>query len=87
MRIQTSVINDILEEAVSNVEPPSDKGRRLKLYYMTQVAVNPPTFAIFVNSKKLFHFSYERYIINQIRKRFGFIGTTIRIYIREKGEK
>ncbi len=87
MRIQTSVINDILEEAVANVEPPSDKGRRLKLYYMTQVAVNPPTFAIFVNSKKLFHFSYERYIINQIRNRYGFIGTTIRIYVREKGEK
>ena len=69
------------------VQPPTDKGRRLKVLYMTQVAIKPPTFAIFVNSKKLFHFSYERYIVNKLREEFGFKGTPIRMLIREREEK
>ncbi|MBQ4464113.1 MAG: ribosome biogenesis GTPase Der [Eubacterium sp.] len=87
MRVQTGVLNEIMTEAVAMQQPPSDKGKRLKLFYMTQVAVKPPTFVIFVNKKELMHFSYQRYIENQIREVFGFAGTPIRIYIRERKEK
>ncbi len=87
LRIKTSVLNELLAEAIAMVQPPTDKGKRLKIYYMTQVAVKPPTFAIFVNSKKLFHFSYERYIVNKLRDTFGFVGTPIRMLTREKSDK
>ncbi|MCR5269329.1 MAG: ribosome biogenesis GTPase Der [Lachnospiraceae bacterium] len=87
MRIQTGVLNEIMAEAVSLQQPPSDKGKRLKLFYMTQVSVKPPTFVIFVNDKNLMHFSYTRYIENQIREAFGFKGTPLRFIIRERGEK
>ncbi|MBQ7200793.1 MAG: ribosome biogenesis GTPase Der [Eubacterium sp.] len=87
MRVQTGVLNEIMTEAVAMQQPPSDKGKRLKLFYVTQVAVKPPTFVIFVNKKELMHFSYQRYIENQIREVFGFAGTPIRIYIRERKEK
>ncbi len=87
MRIQTGVLNEILMEAVALQQPPSDKGKRLKLYYMTQVSTKPPTFVLFVNKKELMHFSYQRYIENRIREAFGFTGTPIRIYIRERKEK
>lgn len=87
MRIQTGVLNEILSEAVAMQQPPSDKGKRLKIFYMTQVSVKPPTFVIFVNDKKLMHFSYTRYIENQIREAFGFKGTPLRFIIRERGEK
>ena len=87
MRISTSNLNSLLEEAISIVQPPTDKGKRLKIYYMTQVSIKPPTFAVFVNSKKLFHFSYERYLVNKLRQEFGFKGTPIRILIRERKEK
>ena len=87
LRIKTSVLNELLAEAIAMVQPPTDKGKRLKIYYMTQVATKPPTFAIFVNSKKLFHFSYERYIVNKIRETFGFKGTPIRMLTREKSDK
>lgn len=87
MRIQTGVLNEILMEAVALQQPPSDKGKRLKLFYMTQVSTNPPTFVLFVNKKELMHFSYQRYIENRIRDTFGFMGTPIRIFIRERKEK
>lgn len=87
MRIQTGVLNEILMEAVALQQPPSDKGKRLKLFYMTQVSTKPPTFVLFVNKKELMHFSYQRYIENQIRDTFGFMGTPIRIFIRERKEK
>ncbi|MBR4169562.1 MAG: ribosome biogenesis GTPase Der [Lachnospiraceae bacterium] len=87
LRIQTGVLNEIMAEAVSMQQPPSDKGKRLKLFYITQVAVKPPTFVIFVNDKELMHFSYTRYIENQIREAFGFRGTPLRFIIRERGEK
>lgn len=87
LRIATGVLNEILSEAVAMQQPPSDKGRRLKLYYMTQVSVKPPTFVIFVNDKELMHFSYTRYIENKIREAFGFVGTPFRILIRERKEK
>ena len=83
-RISTSVLNQVINEAIAIVQPPSDKGRRLKIYYGTQVSTKPPTFIIFVNDKKLFHFSYERYLVNQIRKEFGLEGTPVRIIVREK---
>lgn len=86
-RIATGVLNEILTEAVAMQQPPSDKGKRLRLYYMTQVGVKPPTFVIFVNDKKLMHFSYQRYIENKIREAFGFRGTPIKIFIRERKEK
>ena len=86
-RISTGMLNDILSEATSKVQPPSDKGKRLKIYYMTQPSVNPPTFVIFVNSEELFHFSYQRYIENQIRAAFGFAGTPIKFIIRERRDK
>lgn len=87
LRIQTGVLNEILAEAVAMKQPPSDKGKRLRLYYMTQVSVKPPTFVVFINDKKLMHFSYTRYIENQIRQTFGFRGTPIRIIARERKEK
>ena len=87
MRIQTGVLNEIMSEAVAMQQPPADKGKRLKLFYMTQVAVKPPTFVIFVNDKELMHFSYTRYIENQIREAFGFRGTPLKFIIRERGEK
>ncbi|MCR5703075.1 MAG: ribosome biogenesis GTPase Der [Eubacterium sp.] len=88
MRIETGILNEILAEAVAMQQPPSDKGKRLKLYYITQVSVKPPTFVIFVNDKQLMHFSYTRYIENRIREAFGFKGTPLKFIIRErKGEK
>ena len=87
MRIKTSVLNQVVNEAIAIVQPPSDKGRRLRIYYGTQVSTKPPTFVIFVNDKSLFHFSYERYLVNQIRKEFGLEGTPVRIIVREKSDK
>ena len=81
------VLNEILSEAVAMQQPPSDKGKRLKIFYMTQVSVKPPTFVIFVNNKELMHFSYTRYLENKIRDTFGFRGTALRFIIRERGEK
>lgn len=87
MRISTSVLNQVINEAISIVQPPTDKGKRLKIFYGTQASTKPPTFVIFVNNKELFHFSYERYLVNQIRKEFGLEGTPVRIIVREKGEE
>ena len=87
MRITTGMLNNVLADAVARVQPPSDKGRRLKIYYMTQVGVRPPSFVAFCNRADLFHFSYQRYLENQIRSVFGLEGTPIRLIIREKGEK
>ncbi|MCH5267471.1 MAG: ribosome biogenesis GTPase Der [Lachnospiraceae bacterium] len=87
LRIATGVVNEILTEAVAMQQPPSDKGRRLKIFYMTQVSVKPPTFVIFVNDKRLMHFSYTRYLENKIREAFGFAGTPLRFLIRERKEK
>ena len=86
-RISTSVLNQVINEAIAIVQPPTDKGKRLKIFYGTQVATKPPTFVIFVNKKDLFHFSYERYLVNQIRKEFGLVGTPVRVIAREKLEK
>ena len=87
LRIQTGVLNEIMAEAVALQQPPSDKGKRLKLYYITQAAVKPPTFVIFVNDKELMHFSYTRYLENKIRDTFGFRGTALKFIIRERKEK
>ena len=87
MRIQTGVLNEILAEAVAMQQPPSDRGRRLKIFYMTQVAVKPPTFVIFVNDKELMHFSYTRYLENKFRDAFDFGGTPLKFIVRERGEK
>lgn len=87
LRVQTGVLNEILTEAVAMKQPPSDKGKRLRIFYMTEVSVKPPTFVLFVNDKELFHFSYQRYIENRIRDAFGFRGTPIRLIIRERKEK
>ena len=87
LRIQTGVLNEIMSEAIALQQPPSDKGKRLKLYYITQVAVKPPTFVIFVNDKELMHFSYTRYLENKIREAFGFRGTSLKFIIRERKEK
>lgn len=87
MRISTSILNQVINEAIAIVQPPTDKGKRLKIFYATQASTRPPTFVIFVNNKDLFHFSYERYLINQIRKEFGLEGTPVRIIVREKSEK
>ena len=87
MRITTGLLNDVLADAQARVQPPSDKGRRLKIYYMTQTGTRPPHFVIFCNSRELFHFSYQRYIENQIRSTFGLEGTPIRITIRQKGDR
>lgn len=86
LRVKTGVLNEIMSEAVVMQQPPTDKGKRLKLYYITQVGIKPPTFVIFCNDKELFHFSYQRYIENKIRESFGFSGTSIRLIIRERGE-
>ena len=87
MRVATGVLNEIMAEAVAMQQPPSDKGKRLKLYYITQVSVKPPTFVIFVNDKQLMHFSYTRYLENKIRDTFGFRGTSLKFIIRERKEK
>ena len=87
MRISTGMLNNVLADAQARVQPPTDKGRRLKIYYMTQTGIKPPCFVIFCNSKELFHFSYQRYLENQIRAVFGLEGTPIRIVIRQKGDK
>jgi len=87
LRVSTGVLNEIMMEAVAMQQPPSDKGKRLKLFYMTQVAVKPPTFVVFVNDKELMHFSYTRYLENQIRNAFGFRGTSLKFLIRERTEK
>ncbi len=87
MRIPTGMLNDILAQATARVQPPTDKGRRLKIFYMTQASVKPPTFVCFVNSAELFHFSYQRYLENQIRATFGLEGTPVRMIVRERGEK
>ena len=85
-RITTGMLNDLLNDATTRVQPPSDKGKRLKVYYMTQTSVAPPTFVIFCNSEELFHFSYRRYLENCIRDAFGFNGTPIRMVIRQRGD-
>ena len=87
MRISTGMLNNVLADAQARVQPPTDKGRRLKIYYMTQTGVKPPNFVIFCNSRELFHFSYQRYIENQIRSVFDLEGTPVRIVIRQKGDK
>ncbi|MBQ8217540.1 MAG: ribosome biogenesis GTPase Der [Oscillospiraceae bacterium] len=87
MRITTGMLNNVLSDAQARVQPPTDKGRRLKIYYMTQTGVKPPNFVVFCNSKELFHFSYQRYLENQIRAVFGLEGTPIRMVIRQKGDK
>lgn len=87
MRVSTSMLNQVINEAIAVVQPPTDKGRRLKILYATQSSTKPPTFVIFVNSKSLFHFSYERYLVNQIRTNFGLEGTPIRVISREKGDE
>lgn len=86
MRISTGMLNDVLGEATMRTQPPTDKGKRLKIYYMTQISVAPPTFVIFCNNAELFHFSYQRYIENCLRETFGFTGTPIKLIIREKGD-
>ena len=87
LRVSTSVLNQVLNEAIAIVQPPTDKGKRLKIFYMTQASTKPPTFVVFVNDKQLFHFSYERYLVNQLRKEFILTGTPIRIIVREKKEE
>ena len=87
LRVSTSILNQVINEAIARVQPPTDKGKRLKIYYGSQVSTKPPTFVIFVNNKDLFHFSYERYLVNQIRKEFGLEGTPVRIIVREKLDK
>ncbi len=87
MRVTTGMLNNILEDATARVQPPSDKGRRLKIYYMTQVGVKPPHFVVFCNDARLFHFSYQRYLENQLRAVFGLMGTPIKLTIRQKGDK
>ena len=80
------MLNDLLSDAIARHQPPSDKGKRLKIYYMTQISIRPPTFVIFCNDAELFHFSYQRYIENCLRETFGFHGTPIRLVIRQKGD-
>ena len=87
LRIATGVLNEIVSEAVALQQPPSDKGKRLKIYYVTQVGVKPPLFSFKINSRPLMHFSYSRYLENQIREAFGFEGTSLKFVFREKGEK
>ncbi len=87
LRVSTSVLNQVLNEAIAIVQPPTDKGKRLRIFYMTQATTKPPTFVVFVNDKELFHFSYERYLVNQIRKEFGLVGTPVRMIVRERNEK
>ena len=85
-RITTGMLNDFLSDATARVQPPSDKGKRLKIYYMTQASVCPPTFIFFVNRSDLFHFSYKRYLENRLRTVFGFEGSPVRFIVRERGE-
>ena len=87
MRISTGMLNDVLSDAQAKVQPPTDKGRRLKIYYMTQTGIRPPCFVIFCNKRELFHFSYQRYIENQIREVFGLEGTPVKLIIRQKGDE
>ena len=87
LRISTGVLNEIVSQATAMKQPPSDKGRILKIFYCTQVGIRPPTFVFFVNDKKLMHFSYLRYLENQIRESFGFYGTSIRLILRERNEE
>ena len=87
VRVSTSVLNQVLNEAIATVQPPTDKGKRLKIFYMTQPSTKPPTFVVFCNNKELLHFSYQRYLINHLRKEFGMQGTPVRLIIREKSEK
>ena len=87
MRIATGMLNDVLAQATARVQPPTDKGKRLKIYYMTQASTKPPTFVCFVNSAELFHFSYQRYLENRIRETFGLEGTPVRFIVRERGDK
>ena len=87
MRVSTGMLNDVLANATARVQPPSDKGKRLKIYYITQASTRPPTFVAFVNDAELFHFSYQRYIENQIRETFGLEGTPVRLIVRERGDK
>ena len=87
MRIRTGRLNEVLADAQTRVQPPTDKGKRLKIYYMTQPSTRPPTFVCFVNNKELFHYSYQRYIDNQIREVFGLEGTPTRYIIRERGDE
>ena len=87
MRVSTATLNQVINEAIAIVQPPTDKGKRLKIFYMTQASTKPPTFVVFVNDKQLFHFSYERYLVNQLRKEFVLTGTPIRIIVREKRDK
>ena len=86
-RVPTGVLNEMLARATARMQPPSDKGRRLKIYYMTQVGIRPPHFVCFCNDAKLFHFSYQRYLENQIRSTFGLEGTPVRLTIRQKSDK
>lgn len=87
MRISTGTLNQVISEAIAVVQPPTDKGKRLKILYITQATSKPPTFIIFVNNKEIFHFSYERYLINQIRSNFGLEGTPVRVIVREKEDR
>ena len=87
LRVATGVLNEIVTEAVAMQQPPSDKGRRLRIYYMTQTGICPPTFVIFCNDAELFHFSYQRYIENCLREAFDFAGTPIKLVIKQKGEQ
>ena len=87
LRIPTGMLNEVLSDAQARVQPPTDKGRRLKIFYMTQVGVKPPHFVIFCNDSRLFHFSYQRYLENQIRSTFDLTGTPVRITIRQRGDK
>ena len=87
MRISTGMLNDVVNDATARVQPPSDKGKRLKIYYLTQTGIMPPTFVLFVNDKKLAHFSYIRYLENQLRTTFGFEGSAIKFILREKDKK
>ena len=87
MRVSTGMLNDVIDEAVTVTEPPSDKGRRLKIYYATQVAVQPPAFVLFVNDPDILHFSYKRYLENYLRKSFGLTGTPLKLIVRKKESK
>ena len=86
-RVSTGMLNDVLADATARVQPPTDRGRRLKIYYMTQVSVTPPSFVLFVNDAELFHYSYLRYIENRLRDTFGFEGAPIKLIVREKNDK
>ena len=86
MRIKTGMLNDVLAQATARVQPPTDKGKRLRIYYMTQASTNPPTFVFFVNRAELFHFSYQRYIENCLRETYGFSGTPIKLIIKQRGD-